>query len=435
MDPALTEDERRIADAVGERRDEIVDLLGELIAFDTTARSTDDPPRDETALQEHLAERLRRAGATIDLWEPDPSDLAGHPLLPDGLGFEGRPQLAATLGGRGGGRSLLLNGHIDAVSCEPREAWSSDPLRADVRDGMVYGRGACDMKGGIAAMTVAAEVAASLGGLRGDLVVCTNTDEESSGAGGAACVARGVRADAGIVTEPTSLETWITCRGSTYLKIRVPGRPGHAELRPLHWRDGGAVNAIEKTVPVLAAIARLRERWSANPEHAHPILAPPDVVPTLIRAGEWSVTYPAHADLTAAVTYLPSQADSTGWTADVECEVEAALREAEADDEWLAEHPLRIEFRNPVNPFELARDAPIVTCMRESSAVVGGSGVLSGLDSWYDGATFTLGGTPSVGFGPGDINRAHTVDEHVPIDELVRCAQAIAVAALRWCGS
>lgn len=434
MDPVLTDDERRAVDAVAERRDEIVALLGELIAFDTTARAVDDPPRDEAALQEHLAERLRRAGAAIDLWEPSPSDLAGHPLLPDGLGFAGRPQLAATLPG-GGGRSLLLNGHIDAVSYEPRAAWTSDPLRAEVRDGMVYGRGACDMKGGIASMTVAAETLASLGLLRGDLVVCTNTDEESSGAGGAACVARGVRADAGIVTEPTRLETWITCRGSTYLTIRVPGRPGHAELRPVDWRDGGPVNAIEKTVPVLAAIERLRERWRTSPEHAHAILAPPDAVPTLIRAGEWSVTYPAHADLTVAVTFLPSQADETGWATDVEREVSAALREAEADDDWLAEHPLRLEFRTPVNPFELPADAPIVTCVREASAAVGGSAVLSGLDSWYDGATFTLAGTPSVGFGPGDINVGHTVDEHVPIDELVACAQAVAVATLRWCGS
>ena len=436
MDRPLTTEEQRVADAVAERRDEIVELLTTLIGFDTTARSPRDPARDEAALQEQLAERLRVAGADVDLWEPDPADLDGHPLLPDGLDFDGRPQLAATFAGSGRGRSLLLNGHVDAVSCEPRDAWTDDPLRAEVRDGNVYGRGACDMKGGIAAMTVAAEVLASQPDrLAGAIVVCTNTDEESSGAGGAACVAHGVRADGGIVTEPTGLETWIACRGSTYLRLRVPGRPGHAELRPVDWRDGGPVNAIEKTVPVLAAIARLRDRWLTQPDLQHEILGPPDVVPTLVRAGEWSVTYPAYADLTAAVTFLPSQADDDGWATDVEGEVEAALREAETDDPWLAENALGITFTTPVNPFELPADAPIVTCVSGASAAVGGSSVLSGLDSWYDGATFTLAGTPSVGFGPGDINLAHTVDEHVPIDDLVLCAQAIAVAALRWCGA
>src|SRR6185436_1527722 len=161
---------------VAARRDDIVALACELISFDTTSRGgIDDPPRAEAALQSRLADRLRARGAEIDLWEPEPGDVAGHPLSVEGIGFAGRPQLAGRLSGSGGGRSLLLNGHIDVVPAEASEGWTSAPLEPEVRDGMLYGRGACDMKGGIAAMVVAAEALARRGVLAGDLIVATNT--------------------------------------------------------------------------------------------------------------------------------------------------------------------------------------------------------------------------------------------------------------------
>ena len=123
-----------------------MELTSDLVRFDTTARNPEDPPRDEAALQDHLARRLRAAGAEVDLWEPSTEEMAGKPLVPPGLGFEGRPQLVARFKGAGGGRSLLLNGHIDAVSVEPREQWTSDPFEAEVRDGDLYGRGTCDCR-------------------------------------------------------------------------------------------------------------------------------------------------------------------------------------------------------------------------------------------------------------------------------------------------
>ena len=111
------------------------------------------------------------------------------------------------------------------------------------------------MKGGIAAMTLAAEVLAESGvELAGDLIVATNTDEESSGAGSSAIVARGIEADAGIVTEATGFDVWVACRGSEYGVVTVPGRPGHAEVFQRSWREGGAVNAIEKAVVVIEAM-------------------------------------------------------------------------------------------------------------------------------------------------------------------------------------
>ena len=440
---ALTADERRVCAAIADRADELVALASELISFDTTARDVGDPPRDEAACQGYLGDRLARAGAEIDLFEPDAEEMAGAPLVPPGLDFAGRPQLLARIAGAGSGRALLLNGHIDVVSSEPRGEWTSDPFSPEVREGRLYGRGACDMKGGIAAMTFAAETLAGLGvRLAGDLIVATNTDEESSGAGGSALVRRGLRADAGIVTEPTDFRTWVACRGSEYGVIHVPGRPGHAEVRHPGWRRGGAVNAIERTGVVLEAIAALRSRWADDPRWRHPHVSVPSLLPTMVEGGEWPVTYPSSCALTIAVMYVPAQADGDGWGSLVRREVEDWIlaRCAEHDD-WLAEHPPVFEWwPNRVMPMEIDPSLPVVSTVLDASADVGRRRELGGLDSWYDGATFTLlAGIPSVGYGPPGFDPdgatvAHTIDEYVPVDGLVGCAQALAVAAMRFCG-
>jgi acetylornithine deacetylase len=330
----------------------------------------------------------------------------------------------------------MLNGHIDVVTPDPVDQWASDPWRAEIRDGNLYGRGTCDMKGGIGCMVFAAETLARLGiRLAGDLVVCTNTDEESSGAGGIACVAHGVRADAGICTEPTGFQVWTCSRGSVMPIVSVAGRPGHAELTQPHWREGGAVNAIEKLGVVLDAYARLREEWRTRPDNQHPHLSPTTITPTVVRGGEWIVTYPASCSITSMLNYLPGNADAGGWGTGVEAEFERFIRDAAQADPWLQEHPPDVQWTIDIPPFEVPPDHPIIGTVLEASAAVGRDIGIGGLDSWFDAATFTrFGGTPMVGFGPRHIDNAHSIDEYVPVDDLVLCAQAIALAALRWCG-
>jgi acetylornithine deacetylase len=297
------------------------------------------------------------------------------------------------------------------------------------------------MKGGIASMVFAAEVLAELGvGLAGDVLVTTNTDEESSGAGGLALVLKGVTADAGIVTEPTNFDVWISCRGTSYALVTVPGRPGHAEVFQPHWREGGAVNAIEKAQVVLDAIRRLRDEWSKRSDLRHPRLSIPDVLPTLISAGEWAVTYPAECRITIAALCVPQQTDDEGWTFAVEREIDEWIATAAAADPWLSENPPKVEWwPNRVMSLEIYPDEPIVAVMSEATADVGRPGRLSGLDSWYDGATFTrLGGVPAIAYGPPGFlpdgrSVAHTIDEFVPVDGLVACSQGLAVAAMRFC--
>jgi acetylornithine deacetylase len=221
----------------------------------------------------------------------------------------------------------------------------------------------------------------------------------------------------------------------------VPGRPGHAEVRQPDWKSGGAVNAIEKAMVVLEAIDSLRREWAARPELEHDSLAHPSLVPTMAKAGEWAVTYPSECQLTVAVMYLPAQADAYGWGSAVRDEVERWItRETSLHDDWLGEHPPVIDWwPNAVMPLEIPRTEPIVETTLAATRDVGRAGRLAGLDSWYDGATLTkLAGIPAIGFGPPGFDPngasvAHTIDEYVPVDGLVDCAKALAVAAIRFC--
>ncbi len=430
----LTSAEQEVCREIERRSDELVQLLQSLIRFDTTTHEPGAAPRAERALQEFLAARLERAGADVRVWEPDCAALAGHPMVPEGFSFAGRPQLVARFAGAGGGRTLLLNGHIDVVSVEPRERWARDPFAAVVADERVHGRGSCDMKGGVASMTFAAAMLAELGiELEGELIVNTVSEEESTGAGGLA-MARELRADAAIVPEPGGLQVWIACRGSLLPTISVEGRAGHAGIAPRHPDDGGPVNAIEKMAILLEAVRRLREEWALRPRHRY--LSPAEIVPTMIAGGEWAVSYPAACRLDCHIEYLPESADEQGYGSRVEREFEDWIARAAAADPWLRANPPRVEWLiGGVPPAEIAPDEPIVQIALDAARAVGRTSALGGLDNWHDGATLIVeAGIPSICFGPGDIHLAHTTEESVPIADLVDCAKAIAVTAMRFCG-
>jgi acetylornithine deacetylase len=435
MTDPLSSAEERIVELVREGRDELVALVAELVALDTTARFVGDPPRDEVRLQQTLATRLRAIGADVDIWEPEPTG-RGNRFVPDDLDFKGRPQLAARLTGSGGGRSLLLNGHIDAVTPGPLEDWKTDPFKVALEDGKLWGRGVNDMKGGLASLLFALETLHRAGvRLRGDVIYCANTDEESSGAGSLACVNHGVRADAGICGEPTGFDAWVCCRGTVMPVITVEGRAGHAEMLQPHWREGGAVNAIEKAKTVLDAIETLRGEWRGRADKKHWCLAPADIVPTVIAGGVWTVTYPPHCAITCDIQYLPANVDSEGTAKAVEAEVKDWIDAAAAADPWLREHPLKWEWMEDIVPAEMPADHALVGIVLDSAAALGRTGFASGLDSWHDAAHFTRWGkTPTLSFGPDGVDSAHTVEERVSVEGLVDHCAAVALAALRWCG-
>ena len=437
MSAAPSAAERRVVEEIGRRHAELTDLLAMLVAFDTRVPDPDLAPRDEAALQAYVAQRLRAAGLEVDVWEPDRAALpANRYPIPAAHHFRGRPQLLARAAGAGGGRGLLLNGHIDVVGDEPRELWTSDAFAPAVRDGRLYGRGACDMKGGVAAMVFATETLRALQvPLAGDLVVNTVTDEESTAAGSLASVARGIRADGGIIPEPTSLTAWLGARGSLTPVITVRGRAGHA-AHPIEpaGDDGGPVNAIEKLRPVLDALAELRDEWQGRASIRHRWLRPGTVVPTAVRSGQWVVSYPAEAELRLHVQYLPGQADADGCGTLVEREIEEHVLAATRADPWLAEHPPRFLWDGDVPPAFHEPDEPICAFALDTLEALGLPREIASGTTWFDGPTFSRAGIPTIALGPGDIRMAHAVDECVALDELVRAAQVIAVAAMRFCG-
>ena len=293
------------------------------------------------------------------------------------------------------------------------------------------------MKGGIAAMVVAAEALAATGGLRGDVIVCTNTDEESSGVGALACARRGVRADFAIVPEPSSLEVWPACRGTVYCTITLSGRSGHAEQEHPHWREGGAVNAIDKGRFLLDGVDRLRAEWrSREAFRGHPLLEPPDIVPTrFVADAGWAVTHPQPRG-DRPVRAHPARAGRRARLDDLTLRSRlrhssfAGVRRTRG---WPSTRPPSTGTRRSTRP---RRRWTPTACWRCAAAnrALGIPDRVGGLGSWYDGATFALeAGTPALMYGPRAIDWAHTVDEYVPIDDLVECAQGIAIAGWRLC--
>ena len=187
-------------------------------------------------------------------------------------------------------------------------------------------------------------------------------------------------------------------------------------------------------VAVLNGMGALREEWKARPDHVHPLLAPGDIVPTIVRGGTWMVTIPASCDVTADIMYLPQHVDAEGTGKAVEAEVIDRLTQAVAGDPWFAEHPLTFTWTDDVVPAEMPADHPLVTTALGCAGALGHGGKPAGLNSWHDAATFTRAGTPTFSFGPDGIETAHAVNERVSVGGLVDFSAAVALTVMRWCG-
>jgi acetylornithine deacetylase len=432
--------ERAVDGYVDAHVGDLVELVRRLVQFDTT--SVDLSPgsshttNEEADLQAYVAERLAGLGAQVDQWEPDAREFADHPMMPPWHHWQGRPLTVGTLRGSGGGRSLVVNGHIDVVDAGERSRWTSPPFAAEVRDGRIYGRGAVDMKGGVGAAIFALETLQACGiRLAGDVVVETVPDEETCAMGTIAAIARGYRADAGLVPEPTRCNLWIATRGLLHGTLTVDGRSAHAEMNQPRWQDGGGVNAISKAVSALDGLERLTAEWAEREDKRHALLGTPSASPTIVRGGSFISNIPERCEVAVNATYLPSDADQDGFGSIPRGEIEQAIDAVAGADDWLAEHRPRWSWYTDYPPSEIDPQAPIVAVAQEAGREVGIEVVAEGIDTTYDGALLTLfADTPSPAFGPGDLGRAHAPDEWVGIDELVLGARLYARAIVGWCG-
>ena len=262
--------------------------------------------------------------------------------------------------------------------------------------------------------------------LNGDLTIETVPEEESTCMGTLACCQKGYTADAAIIPEPTNMNVLVAMRGCLGGKITVPGRAGHAEMTQPHWREGGAVNAISKAVKIIQALEELTEDWRTRPDKQHKFLDPDIITPTLIKGGEWSVTYPEKVEITFDSMHIPQ-------TANIREEIEQRIMSVAATDPWMKEHPPKLET-DWVYGAETGENEPIVKTALEAANEVGIAPKLVGMGSLTDAIhLINYSKIPTISIGPSD-KTAHAVDEFVDIGQLVDTTKALALAIMRWCG-
>ncbi len=399
----------------------LVETLSDLIAFESCDGR-------EIEVQEHMARLLEELGMEADLWEIDIPELEHDPSYGAEIERERALGLVGVWGGDRGPR-LILNGHVDVVPAGDPGRWTTPPFKASVRDQRVFGRGAVDTKGGLCCALSAIKALREAGvELTGSVVIQSVAGEEDGGLGTLAAIRRGYIGDAAIVLEPTELAIAPAQAGALSFRITIPGRAAHGALRT----EG--VDPLEKFVLIYEALQALeRER---NERLKHPLFSDYELAYPIsvgrIHGGVWASTVPE------SVTIEGRYGVGVGERCDqARGELEGAITAAALRDSWLREHPPVVEWWGArYEPADIPADHPLVTSMNDSFATVTGSptsvrGMPYGADMHL---LVNRGGTPSVIFGPGDVRRAHTRDESVPIAELETAARVLALTIMRFCG-
>lgn len=415
----------KILEAVAARRDDLVALTQELVRVPSITGN-------EGPVQEVVAAKMRGLGLAVDVWEPTVEELAPYAEsvgVPEAGSYSGRPNVVGTLAGAGGGRSLVLNAHVDVVEPGDPARWTHPPFAAEVADGKIYGRGACDMKGGLATHLIALQALRDAGFKpKGDVIVQSVISEEDGGAGTAAALLRGHVGDAAIITEPTRLAVVVAQGGSLVFRLKLEGKSAHACVR----NEG--VSTIELFSYVHGELLKFEAR--RNAEITHPLYQTlENKIPLSIgnvRAGTWPSSVPEWLVAEGRVGLVPGE--------DVEAFRQEFLDEvrriAEAHP-WLREHPPTIEwFSGQFAPAEIASDHPLVATLEAAHRQAAGKP--APIEAATYGADMRLfldiSNVPCVMYGAGDVRVAHFTDEHVAIDDLVTATKAIALAIASWCG-
>jgi acetylornithine deacetylase len=370
-------------------------LLGDLVAIDSTNPDLAPGAAGEAGVAQFIAGWLQRAGLEVRLDEVRP----------------GRPNVVGIARGFGGGRTLLLNGHLDTVSAGGMPL----PHQPRVAGGRLYGRGAYDMKGGVAACMLAAAAARRLA-LSGDVIFTGVMDEEYAGLG-TLDVAQRYRADAAIVAEPTQMDLVVAHKGFVWLEVETQGVAAHGSLPDV------GVDAIAKMGPVLTGVEQLGQALGARPPH--PRLGHGSLHASLIQGGQELSTYPDRCRLSLERRTLPGEAPEA-----VEAELQAIL-----DRAGQADPAFRAKVRRTLDraPMETPAEAPIVPALSEAAAkVLGQAPEEVGVAYWTDAASLWAAGIPSVLFGPAGAG-AHADEEWVDLESARACAEIYLAAARTFC--
>lgn len=412
-----------IAAAVAELRQELISSLQDLVRIPSQTGAEGDAQAFMSAL-------MQRAGLDVDVWEPEVTALAPFAeSVTLGEGFAERPNVVGFLPGTGRGRSLILNGHIDTVEVGDVAAWDVPPLSGEIRDGRLYGRGACDMKAGVLANLFAVKAVQRAGvALAGDVIVESTISEEDGGAGALAAVLRGYAADGALISEPTNLAIIAAQGGSLMFRLRVPGLSAHACVR-----DEG-VSAIENFAYLHQGLLQFEARH--NEEIDHPLYAnkrnkAPLNIGT-VRGGSWPSSVPEWLEAEGRAGLVPGE---TLESMKVRLgDTVATLAEAHP---WMKDHRPTIEWRDgQFAAADVPLDHPLVQNLSAAWSVV------SGEPAQIDGATYgadmrhfiMTGATPCVMFGAGDVRVAHAPNESISLADLTTAVETTAIFLAAWCG-
>jgi acetylornithine deacetylase len=368
---------------------------------------------NEEPAQELVEQRLQELGFAVRSLEPNAVELGGHPdsgipLLP----YEGRRCLVGTIDGEGG-RSLLFNGHVDVVSEEPADCWTKAPYGAEIEDGRLYGRGACDMKGGIAAMLLAVETAKAAGPLPGPIVYQSVIEEECGGNGALAACLAGPAADGVVIGEPTNGSMDLVAPGVIWARITLEGRSRHAS----HADEGS--NPIETAFAVTSALHELESTLNERPEPEFAGVERPYLLNVgALHSGDWPSMTPGRAELDVRLGFPlrmePAEAQSLLTGA-----VERAVPTA------------RVEFRGfRARGYSFDAGTPLVRLLADCHQEIRGSQLRPEPSRATTDLRFFQPGQ-AVCYGPTG-EGLHGVDEWVDLESIAETATVLGLLIRRW---
>lgn len=447
--------EERIRNKVEENRDEIIGLLKALVKIPSMTG-------EEGRAQALVAEQYKAIGLDVDIWEPDVEELfnkypevAQYPshwehdlILPyhdlptyhdlieskmvDVLNYKDRPNVVGRWSGTGGGRSLILNAHIDTVTIEPREAWTHDPFGAEVINGVLYGRGASDDKGGIVAAIGAVKSLLELGiKLKGDVILESVVNEEHAGNGTLACIARGYTADAAIALESSENKVRVGSYGGVYWGINLTGKVLHTKNR---WsgRVQEGVSAVEKLSVIIQALLQLETDQNRRPvSDMYAGEMPFSLNIGRVSGGSYDTASAGNCSLRGSIYFGPDIGSVKGV---MDSFRESIMRVAK-EDPWLRENPPEVLFYHHDDAHRMDLKANIVKAIIASSEQALGRKIetMAGIGANDCRHLVNQGRIPSVVIGPGGGTQSHSIDESVRIESVIDNVKILALTMYNWC--
>jgi len=414
--------EEKIISEVEKCGDEIVDLTMRLTAEPSTLGNEASVLR----VMEEVLEGLSFHPVKIPII---PKNLIKHPgFAPVPWDYEGRYNVVAKRAADGeGGKSVLFNGHLDVVSPEPVALWERDPFQPVVEDGYIYGRGAGDMKSGVAAMTYALSCVENAGfGLTADVTLETVIEEECTGNGALACLEAGYNADGVLIPEPFNRSILTGQVGVLWFKVIMTGVPKHVQ------DASSGVNAVEKCFLLIQALRRLETEMNRDSHPAYQAINHPlNLNIGIIKGGDWPSTVPAAAEFHGRLSFFPGVVFAT-----VREMIMDTIEKAAADDPWLANNPPLVEFYGFRSEGHLVEeDLPLFQTLDACHKSLTGSDARRGVSTATTDvrAFHHFGKTQATCYGPYAEN-IHAANERVRIDSIIETTKTYALFLARWCG-